>query len=304
MNENNLPVKVGKKDIINSIKNTGMKTLKILSSSLGVAVFSTAAVASAVMLPILIVPSVIGGFFSAQALLNNTINRSFKDLVFITSKHKGNTKIYQDVTRVDLTSKMKGFSNAEKAAFMQMQTIIELSKFPVHDRKGKEIIYEIDTHGINQATFRKLQELGYIRDYEEEFLKDTRLILPKIAFGNFKKLNEKVKMYNIKFKLTGKPIDLEDENLRRYFPMVFSEKSGIIVKKGYSFVRKDDGSITIDYNPKSPYIQRKSSIDTETKTLTEELKKGVPSLQEQKDLSRKIMNGVEKEGKKDNEIEH
>lgn len=303
MNENNLPVKVEKRNIIKNIKNTGIKCFKILSSSLGVAVFSTAIVTSAAMFPLLIVPSLIGGVFCTQALLNNTKNRSFKDLAFITSKHKGNTKIYQDVTRMDLTGKMKGFSNIEKAAFMQMQAIIGLSKFPVCDRKGKEIIYETDTHGINQKTFKKLQELGYIKDYEEKFLKDTRLILPKIAFGNLQELNKKVKMYNIKFKLTGKPIDLEDPDLRRYFPMVFGEKNGIVAKKGYNFVRKDDGSITIEYNSKTPYMQRKDFPTTRKKKLTEELRKGSPSLQEQSELSKRVIDNskVEKTG---NELEH
>lgn len=303
MNENNLPVKVGKKDIINSIKNTGIKSLKIFSSSLGVAAFSTATVASAVMLPILVVPSLIGGVFCAQALLNNTINRSFKDLAFITSNHKGKTKIYQDVTRVDLTSKMKGFSNVEKAAFMQMQAIIGLSKFPVHDRKGREIVYETDTHGINQKTFRKLQELGYIKDYEEKFLKDTRMIVPKIAFGNLHELNKKVKIYNVKFKLTGKPVDLEDSSLRRYFPMVFGVQNGIIAKKGYNFKRKEDGSIVIVYNSKSSYIERKKFPINRKKKLTEELREGAPSLQEQKELSKKV---IDSEIKKEEgiDIEH
>lgn len=294
MEKKNLPVKVEKKYLVEDIKNKAKKGAKILGSTLGLAGCSIATAISAGFAPILIAPALIGGAFCAQKLLNNTVNKTFKDLAFITAKHGKSIKIFQDATRFDITSKMRGFSNIEKAAFMQMQTIIGVSKFPSHDKYGNEIVYETDTHGINQKTFRKLQELGYIKDYEESFKKNTRLILPKVAFGNFKELNKMVKIYNIKFSLTGKAVDLEDENLRRYFPMVFGTKKGIIASKGYNFTREEDSSLTIEYKPEQPYIKEKNKRRTREGIL-KRVRKGAPSLEEQKIYIQEIQKGQQKD---------
>ena len=282
MENNNLPVKVGERRLTEKAKALGKRTGKILASGIVSLGFDIGIVASVMFAPYLTIPAMVGSVFCTQKFLNQTYFRSYKDLAFIVAKNKGREKIYQDVTRLDLTNKMKGFTNVEKAAFMQLQAIIGFTKFKAVDKKGREVTFETDTHGINQKTFRKLQELGYLKDYEEKFLKSSRLLLPKLAFGNTHEFNKKVKIYNVKFKMTGKPLDLENEDLRRYFPMVFGEKNGIVANKGYNFIREADGSLTIDYSPEVAYIQRKTFPIYQKKTMKEELKEGAPTLEEQK----------------------
>ena len=288
--ENKLPVKVENKTVVTKVKNGSKKAIKILGSGILAFGFCIGIVASGAIAPILIAPMMVGSVFSMQNFLNNTKYTSYKDLAFITAKHKGNTKIYQDVTRIDMTSKIRDLSDTEKVGFMQLQTLIGLTKFKPIDKKGREITFETDTHSINQKTFRKLQELGYIKDYEEKYLKNTRLVLPKLAFGNIKGMKKKVKIYNVKFKLTGKPVNLDDADLRRYFPMVFGEKNGIIAKKGYNFIKEQDGILTIDYNPKQPYIESKVFPKRRENNLKARLKEGMPSLEEQKKKKKKKQN--------------
>ncbi len=297
MDKSNLPVVMGERNLTQTLKKSGIKAIKIAASSLGLLAFSAGFAASTIAMPVLAVPSMIAAIFSAQKLLNNTKYKSYKDLAFITGKHNGKTKIYQDVTRVDLTAKMKGMANIEKIAFMQLQTIIGLTKFNQLDKKGNEIIFETDSHRVNQKTFRKLQELGYIKEYDERFLRDSRLILPKLAFGNVKGFKNKTGMYRINFKLTGKPLELEDKDLRRYFPMVFGEQNGIIAKCGYNFIKESDGSLTIDYKPQTPYIERKIFPVKRQKSLQEKLfyglqKKERPSMIASKENANRT-NGIE-----------
>lgn len=298
MEKNNLPVKVGQKNIVTVVGKGGKKLVKVLGSGMLAFGFCFGIVAAGAISPVLIAPMMVGSIFSMQNFLNNTKYTSYKDLTFITAKHKKNTKIYQDVTRIDMTNKLRGMSDIEKVGFMQLQTLIGLTKFKPRDKRGREITFETDTHGINQKTFRKLQELGYIKGYEERFLKNTRLILPKLAFGNISGIKKKVKMYNVKFQLTGKTLNLEDEDLRRYFPMVFGEKNGIIARRGYNFIKEQDGSLTIDYNPKEPYIERKVFPIKRNKDLKESLAEGSPSLEEQrkfvKQRDRKRIESLEK----------
>ena len=97
-------------------------------------------------------------------------------------------------------------------------------------------------------------------------------------------------------------MDLEDENLRRYFPMVLGDKNGIVAKRGYNFVREEDGSLTIDYNPKEPYMERKQFPIKRTLTLRERLSKGMKSLEEQRKFAKEVKNRQDKEQHKD--IQH
>ena len=283
----NLPALTGEKTLIQKTKNISSKTAKILLSGATLAGCGITVVLALPTMPILVPPALIGAVFSGQKFVNNTIAKSYKDLSFITKRKNNNIRITQDPTRFDLTAKMKGMTNAEKAGFMQLQAIIGLSKFKPYNEKGEEKTFETLSHGINQKTFRKLQDLGYIKDYEDKFKKKSRIPLSKLAFGNIKGIMKEEDMYDIKFKLTGKPLDLEDSKLRKCFPMVFGEKNGIIAKRGYNFKREKDGSLTIDYKPKEPYMEKKTFPHRRNKdnNMKKELTKGVQSLEEQREAA-------------------
>lgn len=148
MDNSNLPMKVGEKSLTKDLKKAGIKTAKILGSLTATLGFSGALFLSVAVAPVLAIPSVIGVGISAQKLLNNTMYKSYKDLAFVTKESKGNTKIAQDITRVDLTSKMKNMNNIEKVAFMQLQTLVGLTKFNAKDKNGQDMAFETDTHGL------------------------------------------------------------------------------------------------------------------------------------------------------------
>lgn len=213
MEQNNLPVPI-KNTLPAQVKKTAGKVGKIVGYT--VATLGVATLAGAV--PVLALPAIGVGVYTAQKLLNETYYKSYKDLAFITRKSGKNIKIFQDILRPDILSQMRGLKNIEKLGFMQMQAIVGMSKFDGRDKQGNPITLETDTHGIVRKTFQTLQRLGYIDHYEETFLKDRRLVGPKLALGNTKDLAEKVPIYNLKFQRTDKPIDFEDEQIRRAFP--------------------------------------------------------------------------------------
>ena len=161
---------------------------------------------------------------------NNEIRESFIKTVCANTSFKypqvpqlstTGKEMTQDGNPILVTSSM---NNGEKAAFMQLQAIIGVSKFKPYNSKGEEHTFQTFSHRINQKTFRKLRDLGYIKDYEDKFWKKKRIALAKLGFGNPKDAMKKEDIYDIRFKLTGKPMDLEDPELRRYFPMVFSDR--------------------------------------------------------------------------------
>ena len=190
MENSNLPMKVGDKSLTKNLKRIGIKTAKILGSSAAIVGFLGAFGLSVAFAPVLTIPSAIAVGVSAQKLLNNTKYKSYKDLAFVTREHNGKVTIGEDITRLDLTTKMRNMSNIEKVAFMQLQTLVGLTKFDAKDKNGEDLTFETKTHGINQKTFKKLQELGYIKDYEESFYKESHLLLPKLAFLNFRGIKD------------------------------------------------------------------------------------------------------------------
>ena len=192
-----------------------------------------------------------------------------------------NQKIYQDIARPDILKELRGLTNIEKAGFLQLQAIVGMSKASGKDADGNPITFETDSHGIVQKAFQTLASLGYIDNYQETYLKQSRLIFPKLAFGNLKGLKEKKAVYNIQFQRTDKPIDLEDAKLRRLFPAIFSKRRGLLAKRNYQIVQNSDGTLSIDYHPES--MQAK----TETKQVAfrQELQEGMPSLEEQKEYA-------------------
>ena len=189
-------------------------------------------------MPILALPAVVGVAYTGQKLLNNTMYKSHKDLALITKEGKNGTKIYQDPFRIDILKTVSKLTDVEKAGFLQMQTILGIGRLDNLDKKGYKKQYETDTHGIVRKTLKDLCKLGYIQNYKEEYIKQSSLIFPKLAFGNVKSLREKKNLYNVRFELGEKKLDIEDEKLRRTFPLIFNKKNGILSKYGYSIEMK------------------------------------------------------------------
>lgn len=232
---NNLPIPITKNNKISKkIKKTIAKTGKIAGYSLTLLGIT----AVGVTMPILALPAVVGVAYTGQKLLNNTMYKSHKDLALITKEGKNGTKIYQDPFRIDILKTVSKLTDVEKAGFLQMQTILGIGRLDNLDKKGYKKQYETDTHGIVRKTLKDLCKLGYIQNYKEEYIKQSSLIFPKLAFGNVKSLREKKNLYNVRFELGEKKLDIEDEKLRRTFPLIFNKKNGILSKYGYSIEMK------------------------------------------------------------------
>ena len=91
-------------------------------------------------------------------------------------------------------------------------------------------------------------------------MKNSHLIVSKLAVGNFKGIKDTVEMYHINFDRTDKPIDLYDKNLQKSFPLVFSKKSGLFAKNNFDLIKNDDGSFSVDYNSDHSFIQPEPSV--------------------------------------------
>lgn len=139
MINNNLPV-VHKNILPDNIKKGISKMGKITGYTAMTGLFATAYIASMTLSPVLILPSMFGLLYSSQKLLNQTLYQSHKDVAFITKKNKNTTKIYQDVLRPDISIKLKDMSEIDKAAFMQLQAIVGISKLNRLDRKRKSYL--------------------------------------------------------------------------------------------------------------------------------------------------------------------
>ena len=173
----------------------------------------------------------------------NVLNKTEPGLLFVSKKKilKNEIKINQS-SRIDLTTKMRGYNQIEKAAMMTLQSLIGLSRFkenlegsPYYQREDGTKVYTkmftTITHSINLKTFNKLADLGLIEidpDYPE--FKDTGkkslLIMEKLGFGRYKDLMDlaksgikrdkdaieksKKEMKEVRFRLTDKKIDFED----------------------------------------------------------------------------------------------
>lgn len=257
---NNLPI-VKDNNLPQKIKNGVIKGAKVvgwMTATLGALTATGFLITSPIVaLNIISVIPIIGATYTAQKVITNTIQRPYKDLSFTTKKiMNGNIKIGQDPTRVDIMNKIIKYTNKEKVAFMQLQLLCGITRVSKRKKDGELLTFETETHEINAETIEKLQELGYVQDYEKTFKKKSRLILEKLGFGNIKgvvrSLNPKNKdeekdMYNIKFKLTDKPMDLNDEKLRNNFLGIFDSKNGLMAKKDISLQEASDGSWQINY---------------------------------------------------------
>lgn len=277
-NKNNLPVEV-KNNLPAKIKKAGLKALKVAglglaSLGLGAVFLGTFAVA-----PLLSVPTLAAFAYTGQKFLTNTLFKNYKDLAFVTKNHGENIKIYQDIIRPDMIKEVSKLTSREKLGFMQLQAIVGISKFASQNFKGENPTFETDTHSVLQKTFKNLDNLGYINNYRETFKKTSNLIGPKLAMGNLKNLTEKTDFYNVQFNMPDKPIDLNDENLQKAFPLVFSEKHGILNK--YNLVQNYDGSLEIDYKPEKSFNEIHKTENNDN-TFRKDIQKNSPTLEEQK----------------------
>ena len=276
-----IPVEQSKLPII---KDVASKVGTVTKYSLLTAGFGIVTVASIATIPVLAVPALAGLAYNGQKLLNNTMYKGHKDLAFVTRRGNNNTvKIFQDWTRSDITRNIRDYSNIEKAGFMQLQAIIGLSKFEREDKKGNELTYSTVSHGITRKTFKRLADLGYIENYEEEYKKDTRLIIPRLAFGNIKGLKEKIQMYDISFNLSDKELDITDPVFQQSFPTVFG-KRGLIQKRGYEILPDGKGGLTFRVRESK---QPKPRIGKNK--LRDDLRgDGVPTYEEQAEYSKQF----------------
>ena len=301
MPNNNLPV-VQKDNLPNIIKKSVIKTSKILGFGSLTGINAIAFVLGCSSFPILILPSAAGLLYTSQKLLNETLYTSHKDVAFISRKQNGNVKIYQDVIRPDITLRLRNMTEIEKAAFMQLQAIVGISKLNKTDKNGELIQYETDSHSIVQKTFKKLSSIGLLTDYTETPKKNffnknkdkrSHLILPKLAFGNLKGLKEQISIYNIKFKLGNKKVDINDPDLQRIFPLVFGKK-GLLTRYNYSIIQNPDGTLSIDYNSKEK-AKEDNYVNKDDSSFKKELREASPTLQEQKAFSDNFQHTFSKE---------
>ena len=289
-----IPINQSKMPIIKEIAS---KTGIITKYSLLAGVFGVASVVSLATIPLLVVPSLAGLAYNGQKLINNITCKVHKDLAFITRKWGNNVRIFQDWTRMDITREIKDYSEIEKAGFMGLQAIIGMSKFKREDKNGNLLTYSTYSHGITRGIFKKLAELGYIENYQEEYNKDSKLIVPKLAFGNIKALNKTVKMYDISFNKSEKEIDIADPELQKAFHIIFG-KRGLIQKRGYEIVPDGKGGLSYRINKNVQYAkQSKGEEGLPRKFFERNLRgEGVPTYSEQVDNSKKIVDNLNEKG--------
>lgn len=177
---------------------------------------------------------------AANALQEARYKRT-KDSMFMTKRNiKGEISLFQDAWNLKNFSKIKGFEPHEKGAAMGLEMLVGLEqhKQQFADQKKKlepsrdseeygvyPTVFATKTHGINIKTIEALENLGYLQIESKEPKNKSILLAEKIGFKQYKEAREaavaKIKsneeelkkhqkqMFEIKFKLTDKPVDLE-----------------------------------------------------------------------------------------------
>ena len=282
-NKSILPIEIKKNKLPEKIKNATMNGLKFAGLSLAVLGSSGAFIGALAFSPILLPPTILLAAYTGQKVLNHTQFKSYKDLDFIIKKHNGNYKIFQDFFRPSMLKEFSKLNQKEKIGLMQLQAIVGISKFQSDKLSADNPTFETDTHSLLQKTFKILEKVGYINNYSETFFKKSNLTVSKLALGNFKDLGKSTDFYNVTFNISDKKIDLNNENLHKAFPLVFSSKYGILNK--YGIIQNPDGSYQIDYKNRYPFNIRKIS---DKKNGFKEQYNSYISLGSQLDFSKKI----------------
>ena len=187
----------------------------------------------------------VAGVGAASLLAANAVQevryKRTKDSMFMTKRDiNGNVSLWQDAWNLKNFSKIKGFEPHEKGAAMGLEMLVGLEqhKQQFADQKKKlqpsrdseeygvyPTVFSTKTHGINIKTIEALENLGYLQIESKEPKNKSLLLVEKIGFKQYNEAKEaavaKIKsdedtlkkhqkqMYQIKFKLTDKPVDLE-----------------------------------------------------------------------------------------------
>lgn len=305
-NNSNLPIKVENNKIINQIAKKIPRFAKFTGYSLATLLLGVGGVGIALnTIPIMTIPAILLAAKTGQKALNNSLYTEYKDLAFVTKKNGNDITIAQDTTNIKILSKLKGLNDIQKAGFMQLQALVGLSKYEPRDRKGIQNNFQTITHSVNIKTFRTLEKLGYIENLQEEYYKKSRFVLEKLVFGNTKNLFEKKDFYKISFNRTDKVVDLEDENLKKHFGMVFNEKRGLYSKIKYKIINKN-GELTIDFknskNNKNQEIANNQAI-TSNQEKANSFKKSLKGDNSNKKEKSTIINNKEKTKENNDELE-
>ena len=240
--KNNLPMeqKRNNKRRIEGVKRIGKIILNAGIAGTGLALMST--VGGPVAATIGTGMWFIGGINAGQ----NIILKKQKDSMFTTTKNmKGEIYLAQDSTNIKAFQKLKGLLPQEKAAVMGLELFVGLQNYQQQfedtnkkmetARESENNVYSqvftTCTHGVNIKTIEALEKLGYLQIESKEPKRKSNLIFEKLGFKQYQEVKEtllaqmsfdKEKMkehqkqvYEIKFKITDKPLDL-DEVYKQY----------------------------------------------------------------------------------------
>lgn len=208
----------------------------MLNSGLSVVTFGAAAIIGGPLaFPVGVGASAI---LAANAYQEARYNRTKNSMFMIKRNINGEVTLSQDALKS--ASKIKGFEPHEKGATMGLEMLVGLENYKQQfEDKKKQIapsrneseygvyptVFATKTHGINIKTIEALENLGYLQIESKEPKNKSLLLVEKIGFKQYNEAKEaavaKIKsdeetlkkhqkqMYEIKFKLTDKPVDLE-----------------------------------------------------------------------------------------------
>lgn len=262
--KSNLPVVQKDKDLLRTGRNNDiLRRIGKIAKGIGIGVgVLTAGAIGSVAIP-MIAPGVLGAALGGTAFLGsfaagtyglfkgakNIIYREENDLMFVTRRNlKNQLMIYQSLDSKNAAEIQKLDTKEDKAALMQLQCLVGLSRYkdalidsPYTEREDGTKVYNQEfatvTHSVNLRTFTALERLGLIEivDKDDKVArtitgkpkeKKSLLIVEKKGFNNQEALDEiksavkardwdKLKdqtrvMEKWTFRLTDKPIDFVD----------------------------------------------------------------------------------------------
>lgn len=290
----------------------------MLNSGLSVVTLGTAAIIGGpVAFP---VGAGVSAILAANAFQEARYNRT-KDSMFMTKRNiNGEVSLWQDALKS--ASKIKGFEPHEKGAAMGLEMLVGLEKYkqqfadkkkqldPARDESEYGVystVFTTKTHGINIKTIEALENLGYLQIESKEPKNKSLLLVEKIGFKQYNEAKEaavaKIKsdeetlkkhqkqMYEIKFKLTDKPVDLEGL-YRNYLQLKETRERtpnrkdimriGIILEalenRNIDLERDNLGVLQIKYNSKESFakrVEREKQIGEADEKFRESLREDV-----------------------------
>lgn len=192
---NNLPV-VKSRNLKMKIRNEIPRineNIKRITKILGMGALTVASLVGFAMNSIIfLIPTTISGFMT----INNIRFKKQKDLMFTERKDTKSKEIIieQDITRIDLMTKIKELNQLEKAGVMIVQTLVGFQRYQKEFNNKKEKlqmtplketgtilvypqIFSMHTHGLNIKVLQSLEDLGYIKikDDGKETTKSLKL---------------------------------------------------------------------------------------------------------------------------------